>query len=68
MASIWRVFKKEVDKPIQSYKLAVLLSLYHHHFVLVVVQEDKRGKHPRVGTEEGMQSQYYKEEARLEER
>lgn len=64
----WRVFKKEVDKPIQSYKLVVLLSLYHHHLVLVVVQEDKRGKHPRVGIEEGMQSQYYKEEVRLEER
>ena len=67
MASIWHVFMKEVDKPIQSYKLAVLLSLYHH-LVLVVVQEDKRGKHPRVGIAEGMQSQYYKEEARLEER
>lgn len=63
----WRVFKKEVDKPIQSYKLAVLLSLYYHHLALEVVQEDKRDEHPRVCIEEGMQSQLYKEEARLEE-
>ena len=63
----WRVFKKEVDKPIQSYKLAVLLSLYCYHLELEVVQGDKRGKHPRVGIEEDMQSQHYKEEARLEE-